>query len=88
MAIKNKFYDFLLKPGEEAELRKTALGILLNKERENTEKTICLKSYKDYTLIKTNDIIYFETDNNITDFILCNSGGISNCKTSKTFEDA
>ncbi|WP_187288248.1 LytR/AlgR family response regulator transcription factor [Zunongwangia profunda] len=88
MAIKNKFYDFLLKPGEEAELRKTALGILLNKERENSEKTICLKSYKDYTLIKTNDIIYLEADNNTTDFVLCDNRRISAFKTLKTFEDA
>ena len=38
-------------------------------------------------VVTIHDIIYFESDNNTTDFVLCNSRRISAYKTLKTFED-
>src|SRR5699024_7643004 len=63
LAIKHRFYDYLLKPGEELEIRKTLLQLLKN-QQHFLEDTLCLKSYKDYSLLQQNEILYLEADNN------------------------
>lgn len=84
-ALKNRFYDYLLKPGKELEIRKTTLRIL--KDRQNFFKdTLCLKSYKDYTLLPIAEILYLKADNNATDFVLVNGKIVSAFKTLKSFE--
>jgi DNA-binding LytR/AlgR family response regulator len=47
---------------------------------------ICIKSYGDYRYIDSNDILYFEADNNSTDIHLNNSEMITAFKTLKHFE--
>ena len=53
--IKNGFFDFLLNPLEELEIRKSVLRVL-KKIPARSRKNICLKSYKDYQYLKTDEI--------------------------------
>lgn len=86
LALKNRFYDYLLKPGRELEIRKIVLQ-LLKERRHFLEDTLCLKSYKDYTLLPVDEILFLKADNNATDFILKNGKKISSFKTLKSFEE-
>lgn len=84
-ALKNRFFDYLLKPGKELEIRKTILK-LIKGQKKFLEDTICLKSYKDYTLLPLDEILFLQADNNATDFQLVNGKKISAFKTLKSFE--
>jgi len=84
-AIKNSFFDFLLQPLSELEIRKTILKfqkIHLPELKSN----ICLKSYKDYQYLNTNEILFLKADNNTTDFFMKDGNTIGSYKTLKTFE--
>jgi len=84
--IKNGFFDFLLIPLEELEIRKTVLKIL-KKIPAKYRKNICLKSYKDYQYLKTDEILFLKADNNSTDFYMNDGNIISAFKTLKTFQE-
>ena len=84
--IKNGFFDFLLNPLTELEIRKTVLKVL-KKIPAQSRKNICLKSYKDYQYLKTDEIQFLKADNNNTDFYMSDGNIISAFKTLKTFED-
>lgn len=84
-ALKYKFFDYLLKPARELEIRKTLLQ-LLNKQQPFLNDTICLKSYKDYTLLEIDDVVFLQADNNATDFVLLDGKRVSAFKTLKSFE--
>jgi DNA-binding LytR/AlgR family response regulator len=84
--IKNGFFDFLLNPITELEIRKSILK-LLKKIPAQSRKTICLKSYKDYQYLKTDEILFLKADNNTTDFHMSDGNIISAFKTLKTFEN-
>ncbi|SDX61768.1 two component transcriptional regulator, LytTR family [Lutibacter oricola] len=83
--IKNGFIDFLLKPLSELEIRKSALRVL-KKIPARSRKHLCLKSYKDYQYLKTDEILFLKADNNTTDFYMNDGNIISAYKTLKTFE--
>lgn len=57
--------------------------IVLQKEQS---LVICVKSYGDYRYIDSNDVLYFEADNNSTDIHLNNGEMITAFKTLKHFE--
>lgn len=85
-AIKHEIFDYLLKPLNIHELRKT----LIKFERQYTEEvatTICIKSYGDYRFIDTEDIVYAKADNNSTDIFMSNGDMITAFKTMKHFEN-
>jgi DNA-binding LytR/AlgR family response regulator len=84
--IKNGFFDFLLNPLEELEIRKSVLKVL-KKIPVRSKKNICLKSYKDYQYLKTDEILFLKADNNTTDFYLNDGNIITAFKTLKTFEE-
>lgn len=84
--IKNSFFDFLLNPLSELEIRKTILK-LLNTIPTQSRKNICLKSYKDYQYLQTDEILYLKADNNTTDFYMYDGTIINAYKTLKTFEE-
>lgn len=87
-AIKNGFFDYWLQPLNEFDIRKTALKLQKQVSKEPCANTkICLKSYKDYRYIDTNDILYLKADNNTTDFFLKDGSIVSAFKTLKTFEN-
>ena len=83
--IKNGFYDLLLNPLTDLEIRKSILKFQKKNPIENKQK-ICLKSYKDYQYIDTEEILYLKADNNTTDFYLKNGRIVNSYKTLKTFE--
>ena len=84
-ALKYRFFDYLVKPGNELEIRKSVLQ-LVKKQKPFLNDTICLKSYKDYTLLDINEIAYLQADNNSTDFISLNGSKVTAYKTLKSFE--
>jgi DNA-binding LytR/AlgR family response regulator len=49
--------------------------------------TLCLKSYKDFHYLDTDEILYLKADNNSTDFVMKDGSTISAFKTLKTFEN-
>ncbi len=87
-ALKHNFFDYWLMPYNEHEIRKTLLRLKKKMPRETVSQTICLKSYKDFQYLKTDEILYLKADNNATDFIMKDGRTISAYKTLKTFEDS
>lgn len=85
-AIKNDFFDYWLLPYNEFDIRKTVLRLKKQMPKEAGPQTLCLKSYKDYHYLDTNEILYLKADNNATDFIMNDGRVISAFKTLKTFE--
>lgn len=83
-AIKSNFFDYLCFPITPIEIQKSMLR--LQKQNSYKRDLICLKSYKDYHFLKTNDILFLKADNNTTDFHLVNGSIISAFKTLKTYE--
>lgn len=84
-ALKHKFYDYLLKPGKELEVRKVILR-LIKEYRCLPGNILCLKSYKDYTILPVDEILFLKADNNTTDFVMTGGRTLSAFKTLKFFE--
>ena len=66
--------------------RKTVLKLQYNFPIQ-FKRTICLKSYKDFQYLKTDEILFLKADNNTTDFYMSDGKVINAYKTLKTFED-
>ena len=84
-AIQAGVFDYLLKPLNQFDLRKS----LLKFQKTNpaaANNTICIRSYGDYQFISLNDIVYLKADNNTTDFFLQNGRKITAYKTLKHYE--
>lgn len=86
-AIKNNFFDYLLIPLKEVDLR-IAIKKFQKKHPPTDKKTILLKSYQDYHYLDTDEILYLEADNNTTDFHMQDGNIINAFKTLKTYEDS
>lgn len=85
-AIKNNFFDYWLLPYDEFDIRKSLLRLKKIMPSEATAPTLCLKSYRDFQYLDTDDILYLQADNNATEFIM-KDGTVNNAfKTLKTFE--
>lgn len=85
-AIKAGVSDYLLKPLNHYELRKS----LLKFEKTNktlAASTICIKSYGDYQFISLHDIVYLKADSNTTDFYLLGGRKLTAYKTLKHYEN-
>ncbi|RNC89874.1 MAG: DNA-binding response regulator [Allomuricauda sp.] len=85
-ALKNGFFDYWLLPHNEFEVRKTVLRLRKHLSKENVPTTICLKSYRDYHYLNTDDILYLKADSNATEFFMKDGGVISTYQTLKFFE--
>jgi DNA-binding LytR/AlgR family response regulator len=83
-AIKNNFLDYIVKPLSEFELRKALLRFQTNQPFD--QATLCLKSYKDYRFVDTDELLFLKADNNATDFFMNDGRKISAFKTLKKFE--
>lgn len=83
--VKNGFFDILLKPLTDLEIRKTILKFQKKNPTQNKKK-ICLKSYKSFQYIDPDDILYLKADNKTTDFYLENGKIANSFKMLKTFE--
>ncbi len=85
-AIKNNFFDYWLLPYNEFEVRKTIMRLKKSAPQEVPAPTLCLKSYRDFQYINTDDILYLKADNNATEFVM-KDGTINHAfKTLKTFQ--
>lgn len=84
--IKNGFFDFLLNPLTDLEIRKTILKFQ-KKNPVRSKKNICLKSYKDYQYLNPDEILFLKADNNTTDFYMSDGNIINAFKTLKTFKE-
>ena len=85
-AIKNNFFDYWLLPYNEFDIRKTIMRLVKKLPKEKESQTLCLKSYKDFHYLDTDEILYLKADNNTTDFFMNDGSTISAFKTLKTFE--
>lgn len=84
-AIKNNFFDYWLFPYDEYDIRKSLLRLKKLMPKEKESHTICLKSYRDFQYLDTDEILYLKADNNTTEFIM-KDGTIKNAfKTLKSF---
>lgn len=81
------FCDFILKPITELNIRKCIMKFK-KKQKEKINKTICLKSNKDYRYLCLDEILFLKADNNTTDFYMSDGTKISAYKTLKTFENS
>lgn len=84
--IKNGFYDFLLNPLTDLEIRKTILKFQKKNHIKKSNK-ICLKSYKDYRYLNTDEVLFLKADNNTTDFYMSDGSIVNSFKTLKTYEN-
>lgn len=86
LCLKNNFYDYILYPLDEFELRKTMMRFEKDNDRLS-DMRLCLKSNSDYQYIKLKDILYLQADNNSTDIFLSNGSKIVSYETLKKFEN-
>ena len=82
-AIKNNFFDYLLKPSLKIELRKCLMSL---KKKHKGPGQLCLKSYSDYQFLTLSEIVYLKADNNTTDFYLNSGGKVVGFKGLKIYE--
>ncbi|EAR00382.1 LytR/AlgR family response regulator transcription factor [Maribacter sp. HTCC2170] len=85
-AIKNHFFDYWLLPYSEWDISKSLLHAKAQIPEKTEPKTLCLKSYRDFQYLNTDDILYLKSDNNTTCFTMKNSSEIIAYKTLKVFE--
>lgn len=83
-AIKMGFHDFLLNPLSELEIRKSILNFQ-KKKLVKKRKCICLKSYKDYQYLNTDEILFLKADNNTTEFYMSDGTVVNAFKTLKSY---
>ena len=86
-AIKNNFFDLLLTPLSEFEMRKCLMRYK-KRIREKSSEKLCLRSYSDYRFLNFDEILYLKADNNTTDFFLAGDRKVSAYKTLKHFEES
>lgn len=83
--IKYGFFDFLINPMSELEIRKS----ILNFQKKNPfiiKNNFCIQSYKDYQYLNPDEILFLKADNNSSDFYMNDGSVICAYKTLKTFE--
>lgn len=85
-ALKLDFIDYLLLPLSELEIRKAVLKFQKMHSCKK-KKTLCLKSYKDYQYLDTNEILFLKADNNTTEFHTKDNKIVHAYKTLKVFEN-
>jgi len=86
MALKHNFIDYLLRPFSELEMRKIFMKFK-KKQQVDTNKTLCLQSYKDFRYLDTDKVLFLKADNNTTDIYLIDGSTFSAFKTLKIFEN-
>ncbi|MCF6182723.1 LytTR family DNA-binding domain-containing protein [Lutibacter sp.] len=82
-AIKNGVFDYILKPLNYFDLKKTLIRF---ENKQPDVASICLKSFTEYRFLLVDDIVYLKADNNTTDFYLKDGSMVTSFKTLKTFE--
>ena len=83
-AIKHEVYDFLSKPTNLNELRKTIYRY--QRDMNESPKTICVKSHSDHRFLSLNEILYCKADNSYTEIFLKTGEMVTAFKMLKYFE--
>jgi DNA-binding LytR/AlgR family response regulator len=83
-AIKNEIFDYLIKPIDLDELRKTLHRF--EKTTRFKSKKLCVKSHGDYRFLPIDEVAYCKADNSSTDIFLSNGEMFTAFKTLKYFE--
>ena len=84
--IKQSVNDFLLRPIELTEFRKSYLRFSKS-QKKIKESRLIIKSNSDYNFVKIEEILYLKADNNTTDFYLTSGKTITAYKTLKFYEE-
>jgi len=84
LSIKNNFFDYILKPIDSFDLRKS-ISRLSKMPNASTNK-LCIKSHKDYRFIDLDEILFLKADNTATDFFMSDGSMVSAYKTLKFFK--
>ena len=85
-AIKNNFFDYWLMPSTELDIRKSLLKLKRHAQKGKEPEKLCLKSYRDFHYVNTNEIMYLKADNNATDVFMADGSKINAYKSLKKFE--
>jgi DNA-binding LytR/AlgR family response regulator len=85
--LKLGFYDLLINPLTDLEIRKTLLSFQKKKLVKKKKKRLCLKYYNDIQYVEIDNILYLKADNNSTEFYMSDSTTINAYKTLKYFEN-
>ena len=83
-AIKHDVYDFLVKPTNLNELRKTIFRY--QRDLNESPKTICVKSHSDHRFLALDEILYCKADNSYTEIFLTTGEMVTAFKMLKYFE--
>ncbi len=85
-AIKNNFFDYWLSPCNEFDVRKSILKLKRRTPKNNEPQKLCLKTYRDYHYVNTDDILYLKADNNATQVFMVDGSELNAYKSLKKFE--
>jgi len=85
-AIKQNCFDYWLMPSDEFEILKSLTRLKRASNKKNEPKKLCLKSYRDYHYVDTDDILYLKADNNATDVFMADGSKVNAYKSLKKFE--
>jgi len=85
-AMKHHCFDYWLMPLSELEMRKTVLRLKRCIYGKNSPKTICLKSYRDFHYVDTDNILYLKAANNATDVFMADGSTVNAYRSLKKFE--
>lgn len=83
-AIKSEVFDFLVKPINIDELRKTLHRF--EKSTQFSSNKLCIKTQGDYRFLSLNEVAYCKADNSSTDIFLQNGEMFTGFKSLKYFE--
>lgn len=86
-ALKHNFKDYLMESILELELRKLLMKFK-KKQKFQSNKNLCLQSYKDFRYLNTDSILFLKADNNTTDFYTTDGLVVSAFKTLKVFQNS
>ena len=85
-AIKQNCFDYWLMPCLEYDVCKSIMRIKKSLGKLNQPQKLCLKSYRDFHYVDTDEIMYLKADNNSTDFFLTDGTKLNAYKSLKKFE--
>ena len=83
-ALKHEVYDFLIKPTNLDELRKTIYRY--QRDLNVSAKTICVKSHSDHRFLSLDELLYCKADNSYTEIFLKSGEMVTAFKMLKYFE--
>jgi len=85
-AIKQNCFDYWLATCDELEIRKSLMRLKKTFSKKSEPQKLCLKTYRDYHYVDTDEILYLKADNNATDVFMADGSKVNAYKSLKKFE--